>query len=350
MKIELLLLFLVFAWDGYFFLRYIIGLTRKYRTIQWNPTVSVIIPAYNEEENIESAIKAALSQDYPVSEVIVVDDGSEDKTYERALRMAQEDTRVKVIRIPHGGKARALNEGIKVARGEIIVTTDADSYMAKDAVRRLVERFYSPDIVGVGGQIRVVVESFLTLVQDIEHLRIAMYRRAKELEDLSLAPGPLSAFRREALDQIGGIAESIVEDYATTKLLKKVGKVVYAPKAKLFTRMPITLKELWRQRKRWFIGDLNHLEPKDYAILMLSDFIAFLDVILPLLFIVRGEFLLLGAFFGFEILTMLPPIIFEGGSIIEALSFPFILIFLAMFYLGIHIYGYLTKLNAKIFK
>ncbi|MFA4646644.1 glycosyltransferase [Pyrococcus kukulkanii] len=348
MKIELLLLSIVFIWDGYFFLRYILGLLRGYKTVKWSPTVSVVIPAYNEEENIERAIRAVLEQDYPVKEVIVVDDGSEDGTYEKAKSI--NDPRVKVVRVKHGGKVWALNQGIKLATGEVIVTTDADSFMAKDAVRRLLERFYSPDVLAVGGQIRVVIESFLTLVQDIEHLRIAMYRRARELEDLTLAPGPLSAYRRDALLKIDGIVNSQVEDYATTKTLKKLGKVVYAPKAKLFTRMPITLRELWEQRKRWFLGDLAHLEPKDYAMLFLGDFIALLDITLPIIFLTKGEYIFLLAFIVFEVFTMLLPIIFEGGKVIEALLFPIVLWFLALFYFTLHMYGYLAKLSTKTFK
>ncbi|CAB50485.1 glycosyltransferase [Pyrococcus abyssi] len=345
MRLELLLL-IIFIWDGYFFLRYLLGLLKEYKTVSWKPKVSVIIPAYNEEENIKKAIKAALSQDYPVEEVIVVDDGSEDGTYEKAKEV--KDERVKVIRIEHKGKAGAINEGLKLAKGEVIVVTDADSFMSRDAVRRLVERFHSEDVVAVGGQIRVIVDSFLAFIQDIEHLRIAMYRRAKELEDLTLAPGPLSAFRREALERIGGFVNSLVEDYATTKALKKFGKVVYSPKAKLFTRMPLTLGELWRQRRRWFLGDLSHVDAKDIIMLILGDIIAFLDIFLPVIFIKYGAFALLLLFILFEILTMLVPVIFEGGSITEALLFPIALMFLASFYLSLHIYGYAVTLKNKI--
>jgi len=338
LKVEFFLLLIVFLWDGYFFFRYILGILRGYKTKVWDPEVSIIIPAYNEEENIKRAIKAALSQDYPVSEVIVVDDGSEDGTYERAKEI--KDHRLKVLKIDHRGKAGAINEGLKIAKGSVIVTTDADSFMSKDAVRRLVERFYSDDVVAVGGQIRVIVESFMTLVQDIEHLRIAMYRRGKELENLSLAPGPLSAFRRDVLEKIGGIQRSIVEDYATTKIVKKYGRVVYAPKAKLYTRMPITLRDLWRQRKRWFLGDLQHHNLNDLLNLLLGDVIALLDVILPFIFLLEGSYLPLLAFVMFEVITMVIAVIWEGGSLIEALLFPVVLWFLALFYLSLHLYGY----------
>ncbi|AEH25523.1 glycosyltransferase [Pyrococcus yayanosii] len=346
MRIELLLIFII-LWDGYYFFSYLFSLLRRYRTKKWMPSVSVIIPAYNEAENIERAVRAALEQEYPVLEVIVVDDGSEDDTFERVARI--NDPRLKVFRKEHEGKAKALNFGIAKARGKIIVTTDADSYMDRKAVEKLVERFYSEDVVAVGGQIRVIPESFLSLAQDVEHLRIAMYRRARELENLSLAPGPLSAFRREALEKIGGIVESTVEDYATTKALKQLGHVVYAPEAKVFTKMPTSLKALWTQRTRWFLGDLRHVSIKDLARLLLGDFITFLDIIVPLLLILEGNFSLLALFLVFEILTILIPLRLEGGNIVEGLLFPIFLWFWAVFYLAVHIYGYVTTLRNKTF-
>ncbi|NJE07800.1 glycosyltransferase family 2 protein [Thermococcus sp. M39] len=347
MLLETALLIIIF-WDLYFFLNYIISLLRNYRIKEWAPFVSIIIPAYNEEKNIKDSVKSAISQDYPNFEVIVVDDGSEDKTFEVASSI--KDERLKVFRKPHEGKARALNFGLSKAQGEIIVTTDADTLLHNSAVKELVKRFYDESVLGVGGQVRVLASSFLERAQDVEHLRIAMFRRAKELEDLSVAPGPISAFRKEALEKIGGFVESRVEDYATTKEIKKLGRVVYASKAKAYTKMPTSLKTLWNQRKRWFLGDLMHLGGgflKEGFFLILGDFIAFLDVIVPILLIVYGNWLLLGAFLSFEIITMMVPTLIEGGSIINALLFPAFLWFWALFYLALHIYGYLYILKSK---
>jgi len=348
-----ILLAIVFLWDGYFFINYLLSLLEPYKTRRWVPFVSILIPAYNEGETIAESIKSALSQDYPDFEVIVIDDGSEDNTFEKAISL--KDPRVRVFKKTHEGKARALNFGLSKAKGEIIVTTDADSILSPNALKSLVERFYSPEIVGVGGQVRVLGESFLERAQDVEHLRIAMFRRAKELEDLSVAPGPLSAFRREALEQIGGFIESEVEDYATTKELKKLGKVLYAPKARVYTRMPKTLPELWRQRKRWFLGDLKHLGgglEKEIFFLLLGDFVALLDILVPVLLLLTGNFDLLLLFLSYEVLTLLIPTVVEGGSLLNALLFPVFLWFWALFYLFLHIYGYLRmlfgNLNAKI--
>ncbi|ALV61710.1 Dolichol-phosphate mannosyltransferase in lipid-linked oligosaccharide synthesis cluster [Thermococcus sp. 2319x1] len=348
-----ILLAIIFLWDGYFFINYLLSLLKLYKTRRWAPFVSILIPAYNEGETIAESIKSALSQDYPDFEVIVVDDGSEDDTFEKATSL--KDPRLRVFKKTHEGKARALNFGLSKAKGEIIVTTDADSVLSSNALKSLVERFYSPEVVGVGGQVRVLGGSFLERAQDVEHLRIAMFRRAKELEDLSVAPGPLSAFRREALELIGGFVESEVEDYATTKELKKIGKILYAPGARVYTIMPKTLPELWRQRKRWFLGDLKHLGgglEKELFFLILGDFIALLDVVVPVLLLLNGNLDLLLLFLSYEMLTLFIPTVVEGGSLLNAFLFPVFLWFWALFYLFLHIYGYLRMLlgilNRKI--
>ncbi|WP_456365008.1 glycosyltransferase [Thermococcus sp.] len=343
-----ILLALILLWDGYFFLRYLLSLRKAYRTREWKPRVSVLIPAYNEGENIEDAVKAALSQDYPDLEVIVIDDGSEDGTYERASSV--KDERLKVIKAEHGGKARALNIGLKVASGEIVVTTDADGFLEEKAVSELVRRFYSGEIVAVGGQVRVAGRRFLELAQDVEHLRIAMFRRAKELENLSLAPGPVSAFRREILLEVGGFVEDPVEDYATTIALKRIGRVLYAPTARAWVRMPLTLSSLWRQRKRWFLGDLSKLGAgplKDRFFLAVGDAVAFSDVAFPLVAIALAKWALLGLFIGFEMLTMAAAVREEGGSSKEVILFPVLLWFWAAFYLCLHVYGYIWLVLSK---
>jgi len=339
----------IFLWDGYFLLNYIISLFRSYRTKEWTPRVSILIPAYNEGARVLRAVRSALAQDYPEFEVIVVDDGSEDDTFEAASSV--KDVRLRVYRKEHGGKAKALNFGLSKASGEIIVTTDADSYLEPTAVKELVRRFYSDEVLGVGGQVRVMGDSFLERAQDAEHLRIAMFRRAKELEDLSLAPGPVSAFRRGALERIGGFVDDIVEDYATTKAVKRLGKVVYAPKARVWTEMPRSPSLLWRQRKRWFLGDLKNLGggfTKDWGFLLLGDFIAILDVLVPVLLLATGNFALFALWWAFETATMLLPTLVEGGKLSNTLLFPLIVWFLALFYLSLHVCGYIKLLTGRL--
>jgi len=340
-------LLILILWDGYFFLGYLKGLLTGYATRDWTPRVSILIPAYNEEKNVLKALESALSQDYPDFEVILVDDGSDDGT----LRVARSlvSPQLRVYTKEHGGKAEALNFGLSKASGEIIVTTDADSSLEPKALRELVKRFHSDDVLGVGGSVRVRGSSFLERAQDVEHLRIAMFRRAKELEDLSLAPGPVAAFRKEALERIGGFVEDAVEDYATTKAVKTLGKVVYAPRARVWTGMPKSLSTLWKQRKRWFLGDLKNLGggfTKELTFLLLSDVVALFDLLIPLL-LVTGRPGLFVLWWLFETATMLPATLFEGGKILNLLLFPLLLWFWAAFYLLLHLYGYVALLLGK---
>lgn len=337
----MLILIIPVLWDAYFFINYLISLFRNYRIKEWEPRVSLLIPAYNEGRNILKAVESALAQDYPNFEVIVIDDGSEDGTYEKAASV--HDPRLRVFRISHRGKAGALNFGLSKATGDVIATTDADSVLEEGAIQELVFRFYSDEVLGVGGQVRVLGGGFLERAQDIEHLRIAMFRRAKELDDLSVAPGPISAFRRTCLEDIGGFVEDAVEDYTTTRELKRRGKVVYAPRARVWTRMPGGVELLWRQRKRWFLGDLNHVGgglTKEWAFLLAGDVVAFFDVALPFLLVLWGHRLLFAFWYTFEVVTMLIPTVVEGGSLTGALLFPLILWFWALFYLTLHLYGY----------
>ncbi|WP_297071647.1 glycosyltransferase family 2 protein [Thermococcus sp.] len=337
----LLALIIIFLWDGYFFINYLISFFKSYKISEWSPRVSLLIPAYNEGGSILKAIESALTQNYPNFEVIVVDDGSEDGTYEKAVFIS--DPRLRVFRMPHGGKARALNFGLSRATGEIIVTIDADSVLEEGALSELISRFYSDDVLGVGGQVRVLGGGFLERAQDVEHLRIAMFRRAKELDNLSVAPGPISAFRKDALERIGGFVEDTVEDYATTKRLRESGKVVYAPRARIWTKMPNDLGMLWRQRKRWFLGDLRHLGDgltKGWLFLLLGDTVAFFDIALPFSLISGGRWFFLAFWYAFEVVTMLLPTLIEGGPILDAMVFPPILWFWALFYLILHLYGY----------
>ncbi len=250
--------------------------------------------------------------------------------------------------------SEGLNFGLSRATGgEIIVTTDADSVLERNAVRELVRRFYSEDVLGgVGGQVRIFGNSFLERVQDVEHLRIATFRRAKELEDLSVAPGgPISAFRKDALERIGGFVEDRVEDYATTKAIKNFGKVVYAPKARVWTEMPKDIRTLWYQRKRWFLGDLKNIGggfTKEWGFLLLGDFIALLDVVVPVFLPFFGYWEAFALWWGFEAFTMLIPVLVEGGRLLTALVFPVYLWFWAGFYLVLHLYGYFRLILGKL--
>lgn len=228
------------------------------------PLISVIVPAYNEGKVIQGAIASLLELDYPRFEVLVVDDGSTDDTYERACEMVQQTQHcdIRVLTKPNGGKADALNVGIASARGEFVVTMDGDTKLGRD-VLRLCQRHFSDTRVGaVAGNVKVLNrENLLTRMQALEYVEgLAMARKAQSYMRLvNIVPGPLGMFRRTALVQAGGYdSDTFAEDCdLTLKLLMHGWHIVYEPRAVALAESPSRLLDLLKQRYRWTRGILQ---------------------------------------------------------------------------------------------
>ncbi|GIF24370.1 cellulose synthase/poly-beta-1,6-N-acetylglucosamine synthase-like glycosyltransferase/peptidoglycan/xylan/chitin deacetylase (PgdA/CDA1 family) [Actinoplanes tereljensis] len=230
----------------------------------WGPPVtdpvSVIVPAYNEKEGIEAAVRSLAGGDYPVIEVVVVDDGSTDGTASIVERMGLPN--VRVVRVPNGGKSNALNTGIALARHDLIVTVDGDTIFEKDSIRMLVQAFADPTVGAVAGNVKVGNrEKMVAAWQHIEYvIGFNLDRRLYEvLNCMPTVPGAIGAFRREALAQVGGVSdETLAEDTDVTMALCRAGwRVVYEERAKAWTEAPTTLEQLYRQRYRWSYGTMQ---------------------------------------------------------------------------------------------
>jgi cellulose synthase/poly-beta-1,6-N-acetylglucosamine synthase-like glycosyltransferase/peptidoglycan/xylan/chitin deacetylase (PgdA/CDA1 family) len=223
--------------------------------------VSVIVPAYNEKEGIEAAVRSLAGGDYPGGiEVVVVDDGSTDGTAAIVERLALPD--VRVVRVPNGGKANALNTGIALAKHDLIVTVDGDTIFEPDSIRMLVQAFADPAVGAVAGNVKVGNrENMVAAWQHIEYvIGFNLDRRLYEvLNCMPTVPGAIGAFRREALAQVGGISdETLAEDTDVTMALCRAGwRVVYEERAKAWTEAPSTLEQLYRQRYRWSYGTMQ---------------------------------------------------------------------------------------------
>jgi len=225
------------------------------------PTVSLIIPAYNEQATIARTIKNVLSLNYPKEklEIIVVDDGSTDKTYEKAKQFAK--LGIKVFTKPNGGKASALNFGLKHAKGEIVGVVDCDTTLEKDALLRAVAYFDSPKVASVTSRIlqrkkKALRERWL----DIELKLTAYLRKLSEyLNIITATPGPLSLYRRKVLLKVGGFDEkSILEDNEIAwRLIYHGYRIKMAYDSKTYTNLEYKLKRWWKQRTRWSIGGLQ---------------------------------------------------------------------------------------------
>ena len=224
------------------------------------PSLTVLIPAYNEEKVLRRTIETVLEATYHDKEIIVIDDGSTDNTYQIARCFYKQG--VKVIRRPNGGKAVALNHGLRFARGEVVVVVDADSMVGKHALLEIVQPFVDPAVAAVAGNIKVINRmNWLTKCQALEYIAsINLYRRALDVfGSVTVVPGAIGAYRREVLES-GGYYDSdtLVEDFDVTVKALKTGKIIQAStRAISYTEAPQTLRDIIKQRQRWYRGNFQ---------------------------------------------------------------------------------------------
>lgn len=232
------------------------------------PFISIIVPAFNEGPMIAQVLESLRLVRYERFEVIVVDDGSSDQTYLRALPFRRvPGVEYRVLTKSNGGKFDALNHGIARARGEIVVCIDGDSQLHPDALRHCAAHFEDPRVGAVAGNVRVANRGTgWSLLQALEY--IVGYGLAKRAQSLARAvtivPGPLGAFRKSALAQVKGYdGDSFAEDFdLTIKLLGAGWHIVYEPRAIVYTEAPERTLELLRQRYRWTRGSLQVLRKR----------------------------------------------------------------------------------------
>ncbi|WP_372338973.1 bifunctional polysaccharide deacetylase/glycosyltransferase family 2 protein [Actinoplanes sp. RD1] len=246
---------------------------RRKKTFSWGPPVSepvsVIVPAYNEKEGIEAAVRSLAGGDYPDIEVVVVDDGSTDGTAAIVERMHLPN--VRVIRVPNGGKPNALNTGVALARHDLIVMVDGDTIFEPDSIRMLVQPFADPSVGAVAGNVKVGNrDKMVAGWQHIEYvIGFNLDRRLYEvLNCMPTVPGAIGAFRREALAGVGGVSdETLAEDTDVTMAMCRQGwRVVYEERAKAWTEAPATLEQLYRQRYRWSYGTMQAMWKHRHAL------------------------------------------------------------------------------------
>lgn len=228
------------------------------------PMVSIVVPAYNEGPLIQAAVTSLLEMDYPNFEVIVVDDGSTDDTYEKALEVAQrsQDVPVRVVTKRNGGKADALNTGMTHARGEFVLNMDGDGKLSKNTLRACIRHFEDPSIGAVAGNVKVINrENIWTRIQALEYVEgLAMARKAQSFgRSVNIIPGPLGIFRKRVLQEVGGYDhDTFAEDCdLTLKMLMRGWHIAYEPTAIAWVESPSRLLDLLKQRYRWTRGILQ---------------------------------------------------------------------------------------------
>jgi len=235
---------------------------RAHAGLGYTALISVVVPAYNEEMVIENTIRSLLASDYGNYEIIVVDDGSRDRTSEIVHDKFGSDERVRLITTTNIGKAAALNLGLRHAEGEVVIALDADTLFTPRTISALAHRFYDPLIGAIAGNAKVGNRmNIVTRWQALEYITSQnMDRRAfSSLNCITVVPGAVGAWRRELISQAGGFpSDTLAEDQDLTLHIRRLGyKIGYEENAIAWTEAPDTLRTLARQRFRWAFGTLQ---------------------------------------------------------------------------------------------
>ncbi|WP_164491612.1 glycosyltransferase [Staphylospora marina] len=230
----------------------------------FNPLVSVVIAAYNEEKVINKTIRSVLASDYRPLEVIIVNDGSTDRTAEVIREEFAGTPGIRVITKPNSGKTDSINVGYKYAKGEIIVSIDADTIIAPDAITLMVRHFVDEKVAAVSGNVKVGnIRNLLTLWQHVEYITgFNLERRAfDELNAIPVVPGAIGAWRKSAVEEAGYYQhDTLAEDTDITLTLLRLGyKVQYEDRAYAWTEAPEDVRSFLKQRTRWIYGTLQCL-------------------------------------------------------------------------------------------
>lgn len=296
--------------------------------------VSVLLAAYNEEKVIERTLRAVLASHYPIREIMVVDDGSTDSTAERVRALAATDERIRLAQQPNRGKSAALNHGLRLVRGCMVVTIDADTLVTPQTIAEAA-RVFARDTEGrvgvVAGAIRVGNHrtNILTRWQALEYVTQVGIDRAAQaaLQAIAIVPGACAAWRREAIIAAGGFkTDNLAEDAELALTMHELGwKVDQADAAVSYTEAPTSVDDLLKQRVRWtygimqamwkhrgLLGDRRHPGLGFYVFPMyvLGQFVPFLflpgTVVVTFLLLQSGAWLLVAGFFvGFVVYQLL---------------------------------------------
>ncbi|MFJ4056928.1 polysaccharide deacetylase family protein [Streptomyces albogriseolus] len=281
---------------------------------RWGPPVTepvtVLVPAYNEAKCIENTVTSLMASDHPI-EVLVIDDGSTDGTARIVEAMGLPN--VRVIRQLNAGKPAALNRGLANARYGIVVMMDGDTVFEPSTVRELVQPFGDPRVGAVAGNAKVGnKDSLIGAWQHIEYVMgFNLDRRMYDiLRCMPTIPGAVGAFRKSALEPIGGMSDdTLAEDTDVTMALHRAGwRVVYAENARAWTEAPETVQQLWSQRYRWSYGTMQAIWKHRRALVDKGPsgrfgrvglpFVSLFMIVAPLLAPLIDVFLLYGLVFG----------------------------------------------------
>ena len=246
----------------------------------YNPKITIMIPAHNEEAGLENAINSILGAEYNNKEIIVIDDGSTDNTYRIAKKYSDQDL-IKLIHRDHasGSKATALNYGSVYATGDLILCIDGDTVIEPQSLHRIVSHFKDDNVVAVAGNVRIAggdpgpdklpVHNLLTKLQSYEYLvAMELGRRFSTLgftTIVAIISGAFGVFRKSVFESVGKYdKDTITEDFdLTLKMLKRKdsskNNIKFLGDAVAWTYCPSKLRSWIKQRERWAFGEYSTL-------------------------------------------------------------------------------------------
>lgn len=230
----------------------------------YTPSITIIIPCYNEEKVLSKTVDVLMKSDYPKDnlKVFLVDDGSKDGTLIEMKRLEKKYKNVRAFSKKNGGKSSAVNYGIKRAKTELVATLDSDSYVHVKSLKKMTSFFEDSKVMAATSAIKVYKpKKIIEKVQQVEYLLTIVSRRLLSFLDcVTVTPGPLSVFRRSVFDEVGLFDEtSLLEDQEIAYRIQAHNyKIVSSMNASVWTEVPRTLKALIRQRVRWNRGGLRN--------------------------------------------------------------------------------------------
>ena len=241
------------------------GLTENNEEATEFPVVTVAIPAYNEEKTILETLDSVTALDYPKDklQVIVVNDGSRDRTRFFVEKYAKSHSNILLLNQENKGKGAALNHALINAKGEYFTCLDADSFISSNALKRMLPRFKEERVAAVLPLMKVKNPyGFLGRVQWCEYLINLFYKTIMgKVDCVHVAPGPFSVYKKSVLDELGGFAEhNLTEDLEITlKLQKNQYRILQVLNTEVYTMTPTTWKGFYKQRNRWYKGTMLNL-------------------------------------------------------------------------------------------
>lgn len=230
------------------------------------PHVAMIVPCWNEEATIKENVESLLELEYPADKlsIVVVNDGSTDRSGEILDAAFTDHPRVKVIHQENGGKHAALNAGIEQAtEAELVGCLDADSFVERNALREIISSFDDPNVAAATVAMSVYKpQNIIEAMQNAEYiLGIALRHILSAVNGIYVTPGPFSLYRRDIVMQLGGFHFGHqTEDMEMALRLQREGYwIENAPRARVYTKVPSTVRGLIKQRTRWTSGFLRNV-------------------------------------------------------------------------------------------